>query len=232
MPTCYNANEGGIALEPVLIVEDEAAIADLIEMTLSPHGYVCRKAASAEQAADLLDAGRYSLVLLDVMLPGADGFALLDYIGPTGVPVIFVTARTGVDDRVRGLRAGAYDYIAKPFAPAELLARVDGLMRRTGRLGPALEVWGVQIDPERHSVRRGGVPVRLRPREYELMMTLVRNRGITMYRDVLLQQVWGAEEPESSRTLDIHISRLRSKLGWQHCLVSVPKVGYRLEGAP
>lgn len=217
-------------MEPVLIVEDEPAIADLIEMTLAPHGYPCRQARSAEEAADLLDAERFSLVLLDVMLPGADGFALMDYIGERDVPVVFVTARAEVADRVRGLRAGAYDYIAKPFAPDELLARVDGLMRRTGRAGPGLFVWGVVIDCARRTVSKDGKPVRLTPREYDLMMMLVRNRGIALYRGVLMDRVWGDECPESTRTLDIHISRLRTKLGWKSCLVSVPGVGYRLEG--
>lgn len=219
-------------MDPVLIVEDEMAIADLIEMTLSPHGYPCRKVQSAEQAADLLDENRFSLILLDVMLPGADGFALMDYIGTAKAPVIFVTARTDVSDRVRGLRAGAYDYISKPFAPDELLARVDGLMRHTGQLGPGLSVWGVEIDCAQRTVSKGGERIRLTPREYDLMMMLVRNRGITLYRDVLLDQVWGSECPESTRTLDIHISRLRRKLGWKDCLVSVPGVGYRLEGVP
>lgn len=218
-------------MEPILIVEDEPAIADLIEMTLSPHGYSCQKTDSAEQAADLLDRGRYSAVLLDIMLPGADGFSLMEYLSTSDTPVIFVTARTELEDRVRGLRAGAYDYISKPFAPAELLARVDGMMRRTGRSGPAVTVWGVEIDPERRTVSKQGVPVRLTRREYDLMMMLVRNRGITLYRSVLLEQVWGAECTEGTRTLDIHISRLRKKLGWKSCLVGVPGIGYRLEGA-
>ena len=228
----YHTMEVVCVMEPVLIVEDEPAIADLIEMTLSPHGYPCRKARSAEEAADLLDENRFSLVLLDVMLPGADGFALMDYIGSADTPVVFVTARTDVADRVRGLRAGAYDYISKPFAPDELLARVDGLMRHTGRLGPGLSVWGVEIDGARRVVSKDGEEIRLTPREFDLLMLLVRNRGITLYRDVLLDQVWGDECPESTRTLDIHISRLRRKLGWKRCLVSVPGVGYRLEGAP
>lgn len=218
-------------MEPILIVEDEPAIADLIEMTLSPHGYLCQKAQSAEQAADLLDTGRYSAVLLDVMLPGADGFSLMDYLGANDTPVIFVTARTELEDRLRGLRAGAYDYISKPFAPEELLARVEGMLRRTGRCGPAVTVWGVSIDPERHTVTKDGALIRLTPREYDLMMVLVRNRGIALYRSVLLEQVWGSECPESTRTFDIHISRLRKKLGWKDCLAGVPGIGYRLEGS-
>lgn len=217
-------------MDAVLIVEDEAAIADLIEMTLSPHGYPCRKAQSAEEAADLLDRERFSLVLLDVMLPGADGFALMDYIGAETTPVIFISARTDVADRVRGLRAGAYDYISKPFAPDELLARVDGLMRHTGQLGPGLMVWGVEIDCGSRTVSKNGEAIRLTPREYNLMILLVRNRGITLYRQVLMDQVWGDACPESTRTLDIHISRLRRKLGWRDCLIAVPGVGYRLEG--
>lgn len=217
-------------MDAVLIVEDEAAIADLIEMTLSPHGYPCRKAQSAEEAADLLDRERFSLVLLDVMLPGADGFALMDYIGAETMPVIFVSARTDVADRVRGLRAGAYDYISKPFAPDELLARVDGLMRHTGQLGPGLTVWGVEIDCGSRTVSKNGETIHLTPREYDLMILLVRNRGITLYRQVLMDQVWGDACPESTRTLDIHISRLRRKLGWRDCLIAVPGVGYRLEG--
>ena len=108
---------------PVLIVDDEPAIADLIEMTLETLGYRCVKAADGEAAADLLERQRFDLILLDVMLPGVDGFALMDYIAPTGTPVIFLTARASVADRVRGLKLGAYDYIVKPFAPDELLAR-------------------------------------------------------------------------------------------------------------
>ena len=115
--------EGG-RHEPVLIVDDEKAIADLIEMTLEPFGYACRKAYSGEEAADLIGKEHFDLILLDVMLPGVDGFTLMDYIAPTGTPVIFLTAKTAVEDRVRGLRAGAYDYIVKPFAAEELLARV------------------------------------------------------------------------------------------------------------
>lgn len=118
---------------PILIVDDEPHIARLIEMTLEPLGQPLVLACDGEQAADLLEKQQFDLVLLDVMLPGVDGFALMDYIAPTGTPVIFLTAKNAVADRVRGLKLGAYDYIVKPFAPAELLARVEGLLRHTGR---------------------------------------------------------------------------------------------------
>ena len=120
---------------PILIVDDEPHIARLIEMTLEPLGQPLVLACDGEQAADLLEKQQFDLVLLDVMLPGVDGFALMDYIAPTGTPVIFLTAKNAVADRVRGLKLGAYDYIVKPFAPAELLARVEGLLRHTGRRG-------------------------------------------------------------------------------------------------
>ena len=217
---------------PVLIVEDERAIADLIETTLGRFGYSCVKAFDGEQAADFIDAQRFDLILLDVMLPGADGFALMDYIRPTGTPVIFLTARTNVEDRMRGLRAGAYDYISKPFAPEELLARVDGLMRHTGRRSQSLTVCGVEINPDFRTVSRDGRPVSLTPREFDLLMVLVQNRGIILYRDTLFERVWGLDCEASVRTLDIHISRLRKKLGWDQYLRAVPKIGYLLEGEP
>ncbi|MFR3227103.1 MAG: response regulator transcription factor [Blautia massiliensis (ex Durand et al. 2017)] len=219
-------------MNPVLIVDDEKAIADLIEMTLEPFGYACRKAYSGEEAADLIGKEHFDLILLDVMLPGVDGFTLMDYIAPTGTPVIFLTAKTAVEDRVRGLRAGAYDYIVKPFAAEELLARVDGLMRHTGRRKQTIHIWGVDIQPESRTVTRDGTEIRLKPKEYDLLMALVYNRGIALYRDVLLERVWGLDCDVDPRTLDIHISRLRKKLGWTSQLRAVPKIGYLLEVEP
>ena len=214
---------------PVLIVEDEAAIADLIEDTLARLDYPCVKVFDGEEAATRIEQQPFDLILLDVMLPGIDGFGLMDYIRPTGTPVIFLTARASVEDRVRGLKAGAYDYIVKPFAPEELLARVDGLMRHMGRRSRSLTVWGVEIHPDLRTASRDGKPIGLTPREFDLLMVLVTNRGMVLYRDTLFERVWGLDSEASTRTLDIHISRLRKKLGWEHQLRSVPKVGYLLE---
>lgn len=214
---------------PILIVEDEPAIAELIELTLQDAGFAAVRAASGEEAADRLEGGRFDLVLLDVMLPGADGFALLEYIEPTGTPVIFLTARGSVEDRVRGLRAGAYDYIVKPFAASELVARVEGVLRHTGRYGGLLRLWDITIDPATRTVRKGPGPVELTPREYELLLALARSRGIALYREVLFERVWGLDSDAGPRTLDIHISRLRRKLGLGGRLRAVPKVGYLLQ---
>lgn len=219
-------------MNSILIVEDEKAIADLIEMTLQPFDYDCCKVYEGESAADLIERKSFDLILLDVMLPGVDGFTLMDYIAPTGTPVIFLTAKASVEDRVRGLRAGAYDYIVKPFAPEELLARVEGLMRHTGRRKQTIRVWGVEITPETRAVMKDGVKVKLTPREYDLLMILVYNRGIALYRDVLLERVWGLDCDSAPRTLDIHICRLRKKLGWSAQLRAIPKIGYLLEEEP
>lgn len=215
-------------MNPILIVDDEKAIADLIEMTLQSN-YECVKAYSGEEAADLIEKQKFDLILLDVMLPGVDGISLMEYIRPTGTPVIFITAKTDVEDRVRGLRAGAYDYIIKPFAADELLARVDGLMRHMGLRSETIQVWNVIINPQTHAVMRDNEPVSLTPREYDLLMVLVHNQGVALYRDVLFERVWGLDSDAAIRTLDIHISRLRKKLGWSTCLRAVPKIGYILE---
>lgn len=216
-------------MNPVLIVEDEAAIADLIEITLGRIGCRCVQARDGDTAATLLEQRQFDLVLLDVMLPGTDGFALMEYIAPTGTPVIFVTARANVRDRVRGLKLGAYDYIVKPFEPEELLARVDGVLRHTGRRGARIRVFDIELDPEQRTVWRGGEAIDLSPREFDLLLTLVRNRGIALYRDVLLERVWGLDSDAGPHTLDVNIHRLRKKLGWSSEIATVFGIGYRLE---
>ena len=214
---------------PILIVEDEPNIAGLIEMTLEPLGQPIVIAHDGERAADLLETRQFDLVLLDVMLPGVDGFALMEYIAPTGTPVIFLTAKNAVADRVRGLKLGAYDYIIKPFAPAELLARVEGLLRHTGRRAAVLTVFDAAIDPDGRTVTQGGRAVDLTPREFDLLLVLVRERGRTLYRETLYERVWGPDAEPNPRALDLHIHRLRKKLGWAEKIVTVQKVGYRLE---
>ncbi len=146
---------------PILIVEDEPNIATLIEMALEPLGQPLVVAHDGEHAADLVETQKFDLVLLDIMLPGVDGFALMQYLAPTGTPVVFLTAKNAVADRVRGLKLGAYDYIVKPFAPAELLARVEGILRHTGRRDAVLHVWDADIDPDSRTVTRAGRAVEL-----------------------------------------------------------------------
>ena len=214
----------------ILVVEDEKTIADLIGITLESIGLSCVKAYDGNQAADWIETQSFDLILLEVMLPGIDGFSLMEWIRPTGTPVIFLTARDSIEDRVCGLRLGAYDYIMKPFAAEELIARVEGVLRHTGRRGTVLKLWDVEIDPESHTVTKAGESVSLTPHEYNLLLTLVHNRGIALYRSVLFERVWGMDADPSNRTLDTHISRLRHKLNWEDKIRTVPRVGYMLEG--
>ena len=214
---------------PVLIVEDEKPIADLIDLTLRRMQYQCVKVYSGEDAAGLIVNRRFDLILLDVMLPGIDGFALMDYIAPTGTPVIFLTARDSVADRVRGLRMGACDYIVKPFAPEELLARVDVVLRRYHKDQAVFEAGGLVIDTCSMQVKKDGKEIKLTKKEYDLLLLFVQNPGRALYRDTIYEHVWGGEYQFGSKTVDLHVQRLRRKTGWDGILKAVNKVGYRLE---
>ena len=216
-------------MNKILIVEDEEAISSLIEMSLVRAGYRCETADDGLVAADKIEQNVYDLVLLDVMLPGLDGYELMDYLRPTGTPVIFITAKGSLGDRVKGLRLGADDYIAKPFEVPELIARVESVLRRTGRGGQTLHAWDVELDTVARTVTKNGVPVALTPREFDLLELLIRNRGMALYRETLFERVWGGEPENDTRTLDLHINRLRKKLGWQTRITTVYKIGYKLE---
>lgn len=216
-------------MRPILIAEDERPIADLIELTLTGAGYACEQANDGGTAADLIAEHDYELAVLDIMLPGIDGYELLGYLRSTGTPVIFVTARTTLQDRVRGLNLGADDYLTKPFEPLELVARVESVLRRAGRANVVLRAFGVELDPAAHTVTRDGRPVHLAPREFELLELLMRNRGLTLYREVLYERLWGDDEAFDTRPLDLCIARLRRKLGWKDEIRTVFRVGYRLE---
>lgn len=216
-------------MQPILIAEDEQPIADLIELTLTGAGYTCEQANDGETAADLIAERDYELAILDIMLPKVDGYELLGYLRSVGTPVIFVTAKTTLNDRVRGLRLGADDYLTKPFEPLELVARVESVLRRTGRANVVLQAFGVTLDPAARTVEQNGKPVHLSPREFELLELLMRNRGMTLYREVLYERLWGDDEAFDTRPLDLCITRLRKKLGWKQEICTVFRVGYRLE---
>lgn len=216
-------------MRPILIAEDERPIADLIELTLTGAGYTCEQANDGETAADLIAERDYELAILDIMLPKVDGYELLGYLRSVGTPVIFVTAKTTLNDRVRGLRLGADDYLTKPFEPLELVARVESVLRRTGRANVILQAFGVSLDPAARTVEQNGKPVHLSPREFELLELLMRNRGMTLYREVLYERLWGDDEDFDTRPLDLCITRLRKKLGWKQEICTVFRVGYRLE---
>ena len=190
----------------ILIVDDEKPICDLIDMNLSAAGYSCTAVQDGLEAIDAVENNTFDLVLLDIMLPGADGYDVMDYIKPYKVPVIFISAKHEVRDRVKGLKLGADDYLVKPFDVTELLARVEAVLRRYNKAEKKLTVGEIEIDIEARRVTRAGNPVPLTSKEFDLLMLFAENRK-----------------------LDLHVQRLRKKLGWEKNLVAVYKVGYRLE---
>lgn len=212
----------------VLIVEDEVPISRLLETSLTQAGYQCTCAFDGAGCADLLETQRFDLVLLDVMLPGADGFELLPYAREYGAPVIFITARSDVKDRVRGLKLGAEDYITKPFSIEELLARVEVVLRRGHKLASRLVSGDITVDTEARTVLRAGRPVELTAKEFDLLVLFLKNQGIALYRQTLYERVWQDPFEGDTRTVDLHVQRLRRKLGLEGRLVAVYKVGYRL----
>ena len=217
-------------MNKILIAEDEPAIANLIKTALDGPDYSCTWAADGIAAADLLEQKLFDLVLLDIMLPGADGYEVLEYCRTLEVPVIFLTAKGTVEDRVRGLRLGAEDYITKPFELMELLARVETVLRRCGKTGRVLLLPpDIEIDTAARTVCRGGVPVALTAKEYDLLLLFFQNKNVALYRDSIYRSVWGDDYMGESRTVALHIQRLRIKLVLENRLVAVYKVGYRLE---
>ena len=213
----------------ILIVEDELPISKLIEMNLSDAGYMCTCAYDGLTAADLIDKNAYDLIWLDIMLPGLNGYELFEYIIPMNIPVIFITAKAALNDRVRGLHLGAEDYIVKPFEILELLARVEVVLRRYNKTQRILTYGDLTIDTSGMIVKKDGREINLTPKEFDLATLFVRNRNITLSRERLFELVWGSEYDCDTRTLDLHILRIRKKLGWDKCLRTIHRIGYRLE---
>ena len=213
----------------ILIVEDEKPIADLLDMSLTAAGYSCDCLDNGAVAADALEDKRYDLVLLDVMLPGIDGFELMEYLAPLEIPVIFITARSAVKDRIKGLRLGADDYIVKPFEIAELLARVETVLRRYHKTEACITLDDVVVDTNSRTVTKGGEAVPLTSKEFNLLVLFLQHKNIALFRETIYERVWENEYMGDSRTVDLHVQRLRKKLGWQERIAAVYKVGYRLE---
>ena len=215
----------------ILIVDDEKEIVDLLGVYLSNDGYSVYKCYNGLEAMKCIKQSQIDLAILDIMLPGLDGYDLLASLKPQGVPVIFLTAKSAVKDRVLGLRLGADDYITKPFAAEELVARMETVLRRTGRGGRELRAFDIRLDTQDRTAWRGDAPLDLRRREFDLLELLMRNRGAALYRDVIFSRVWGGEpDSECLRTVDTHIARLRKKLGWTtEQLETIYRVGYRLK---
>lgn len=215
----------------ILIVDDEKPICDLIDLNLSSAGYHCMAVQDGLEAINLIEKENFDLILLDIMLPGADGYDIMEYIRPLGVPVIFITAKHEVKDRVKGLKLGADDYLVKPFDVVELVARVEAVLRRYNKTEQQLTAGDVVVDVEARRVTKAGKTVELTNKEFGLLVLFMKNKNVALFRETLYEKVWEGEYFADSRTLDLHVQRLRRKLGWEHSLVAVYKVGYRLEVA-
>ncbi len=218
-------------MNQILIVEDEQAIRELIKITLEAQGYRCETAEDGEIAADLIEQENYDLILLDIMLPKVDGYELLEYIRQTKyeVPVIFLTAKSQTKDKIKGLKEGADDYITKPFEIEELTARVEAVLRRYHKTSDKIEIGNIVIDVVVRSVKKEKQEIDLTPKEFDLLLLLVQNKNMALYREVIFEKVWGEEMEFETRTLDLHIQRLRKKLDWKDKIKTVYRIGYRLE---
>ena len=211
----------------ILVVDDEKPIADMIKLCLVKNGYNCETANDGLTASAMIEKSRYDLILLDIMLPDIDGFELIDYIKQFSLPVIFITAKNEVADRVKGLRLGAEDYIVKPFDLRELLARIETVLRRFGKDNTLIELGKLKVDTLSHSVFADSSEVSLSAKEYDLLLFLIRNKNIALSRETIYENVWNEPYYGDTRTVDLHIQRLKKKLNLGGAVEAIYKVGYK-----
>jgi two-component system, OmpR family, alkaline phosphatase synthesis response regulator PhoP len=212
----------------ILIVEDEEPINDLIAMNLELVGHTSEQAYDGNEALEYLKQNTYSLIIMDIMLPGRDGFTLIQHVCDD-TPVIFLTAMGNLSDRVKGLKLGADDYIVKPFETVELLARIEAVLRRTQKPLNIFSLDSTVVNLESRVVTVSGNEIELTLREYELLEILIKNKNIALSREKLLKLAWEYDYFGETRTVDVHIQKLRKKLEWENRIKTVYKMGYRLE---
>lgn len=216
----------------ILVIEDDVVISELICMNLEAAGYEPLPVFDGIGAQQGIRDGMFddaALALVDVMLPGKDGFALMEDLQAAQIPVIYLTAKDDVLSKVHGLKSGAEDYIVKPFEILELLVRMEKVLKRTGRGRERIRVRDVVIDLKEHSVTKAGERVSLKPMEYELLVTLAEHKNVALGREELLNRLWGTDYVGETRTVDVHIGQLRKKLDFHDVIRTVSKTGYRLE---
>ncbi len=211
----------------ILIAEDEKAINDLIRINLTLAGYECKQVFDGEAALNMAFENKFDLILLDVMLPKLSGFEIIREL--KGTPVIFVTARSTVSDRLKGLKLGADDYIVKPFEMLELIERVKAVLRRTKGETRQFEFDDICIHLDDRRVFKNGIEIALKPKEYDLLEAFINNRNIALSREKLISLVWDFDYEGDTRTVDVHVQQLRRKLGLSERIQTVYKTGYRLQ---
>lgn len=213
----------------ILIVEDDENIAKMIKISLSLGNYNGTICNDGNQVMNYLRDGNYQLILLDIMLPGKDGFKLMEEIQPLHIPVIFLTAKQDVMDKVTGLKMGAEDYIVKPFESMELLARIEVVLRRYQKeITSVLSYGSLTMDVEKHEVLKEGMNIGFTPREFDVLVYFLQHPDIIIRKETLMAAVWGYDFMGETRTVDTHVQQVRKKAGLKDCLLTVPKIGYRL----
>ncbi len=216
-------------MKKILIVDDEERIRELVKMNLELAGYECYEAEDGISAINQLEKVEPDLALLDIMLPYKDGFEISDEFLKRNVSVIFLTAKESLQDKVKGLRLGADDYIVKPFESLELLARIEAVLRRRGMNNNKFSYKNVEVDFSERKVLVNNKMIELTSQEFLLLEVLVKNKNLALSREKLIESAWGYDYLGDTRTVDIHIQRLRKKLNWEDVIVTVYKYGYRLE---
>ncbi len=211
----------------ILIVEDERPINDLIKMNLELVGHECSQIFDGAMALEAVTENEFDLVILDVMLPHLSGFEIIERLGK--IPVIFVTAKQSVEDRLKGLKLGADDYIVKPFEILELVERVKAVLRRTKKDERSFFFKGIDVHFDNRRVFKNEKEIILTPKEFNLLEVFINNRNLALSREKLINLVWEFDYEGDTRTVDIHVQRLRRKLELSDCLQTVYKIGYRLE---
>lgn len=221
----------------ILVVDDDSALAEMIGIVLEGEGYTPAFCGDGAEAVDAYRREKPDLVLLDVMLPGLDGIQVCTQLrAESGVPIIMLTARTDTTDVVRGLEAGADDYVVKPFNPVELMARIKARLREpAGDVSEEIPVGDLVIDVAAHEVRRGNQPISLTPLEFNLLLTLAQKPQQVFSREVLLEKVWGYQYKADTRLVNVHVQRLRAKVELDPdsptIVMTVRGVGYRAGAA-
>lgn len=213
----------------ILIIEDDENIAKVIKATLQMVNYDSFCCYDGKSGMAEAVKGGYDVILLDIMLPEMDGFEVMERIKGCGIPVIFLTAMQDVTDKVRGLRLGAEDYIVKPFEALELLARIDVVLRRSNKTQNILTYENIVVDISRHTASQNGKEIQLTPKEFDVLVYFLQHTDIAITKECLLSNVWGYEFAGESRTVDIHVQQLRRKLNLKDKLITIPKLGYRLD---
>ena len=218
-------------MKKILVIEDENAINDLICMNLEIAGYKPVAFFDGEDASrHLKEQDEYDLALLDIMLPGKDGFELLEEFKEHGIPVIYLTAKGDLPSKVKGLRSGAEDYIVKPFEMLELLVRIDIVLKRFGKEeAEEIHIKDVVINEKKRTVHKNGVEISMKPMEFDCLLVFWKYRNRVMTRDQILNILWGVDFEGESRTVDVHVGNIRKKLDFSDVIITVPRVGYRME---